>query len=1170
MAQPFNCTDLLIRIGAPLPETGAYPVEATIDGDSFFYGGTLCLDWEKLRQWELDPARYGGELLGELFSEPIARAYERGVAKAQERSGGRLRVRLQIDPKAASLQAVRWERLCHRREGRELPFAVSAQTPFSRFTGMEQGVVHPLTERPIRMVVAISNPSDLQRRGLAQIDLEQEVRSLCQGLGNLRAGNEVTVTINPGRTGLTGALRESLAVAGYHVRDGVTSLTSLLSQLRGCHVFHFLGHGAFRPGSATEAGTAALFLESEDGSSVLVKDTDLVPRLAAASPRPHLVFLAACESARRGEGAIQPFVGLGPKMVEAGVPAVVAMQDKVPMALATDLTRLFYEALLRHGVIDQALNEARWLLYDTHSADWSVPVLFMRAKEGRVFEPNPVRVALAAMVQRTEEAFADAEPPLPIEVVRVTSDQGYLGLERFEQSEEAGVDIGVATREMFQGGETTAARFGALLGREGTARSTHLKFLVGEVAGESLSSAAERLTIPLYADLEGYYRSPEGFGDPFEAFLCGALEAFWPGIVPAEFRSLLDNPSGQTFLFLLDGSDGLSDHQRAIVWDKVYDFVRKHGRHRYLLTCDLHRFAPDQLPVTDVLVAKTISRPRVVAYLKAMRDPAGGALLRALENGRLFDLAGLPWLLVQMLRQTRQDKLPHSRTSVLKNLVDMSLSQVSAEGGKWARADETLQTLARELQFTRRRTLSVDRALEVMAPLRGSREYRLYDLLQDFIEQQLLVRVGQDYVRFAYPAIQSFCCAAAINAMPDWLSVIDDVTATLGRMSRLRWWEDTLVLLSGMTKGVDALVRWVLYGSSFTQGEQVFLAARCIQESGQGKVSEDVLDQVVDALVWRTRTENEPRTQLRSRAIRALGELQIHSAIPHLVSLVVEPVRRNWLGDRAMEFSSVRLAAIGALGQMLEPARAFLREHYPQLDPLFGAWDEGDVAALGKIMTEGEASSASIAAFLLSSLPSRDAVDWLLSAFRSIDVTADTRWALADALSLVDPVSVTREAILPFIDKDAAKAVNLPAGAWRRRAGWYERVVYLIGQVKPADERTDRFLDRCLYEYKDVWLKGRAIRAIGALRRSRYKPLLEQIALGDFQAIPVSDRIKPEETDYLRCLAMETLADIGDEETLRRLRERRGGWTVAMEQAFYRASEEIYWRASSQQGYTSE
>jgi hypothetical protein len=206
----------------------------------------------------------------------------------------------------------------------------------------------------------------------------------------------------------------------------------------------------------------------------------------------------------------------------------------------------------------------------------------------------------------------------------------------------------------------------------------------------------------------------------------------------------------------------------------------------------------------------------------------------------------------------------------------------------------------------------------------------------------------------------------------------------------------------------------------------------------------------------------------------------------------------------------------------------------------------------------------------LSYFPTGDALDRLLSAFRSVDVAAETRWALADALSLVDPVRVTREAILPFIDRETAKAVNLPAEAWRRRAGWYERIVYMIGLVKPMDERTDQFLDRCLYGYKDVWLKGRAIRAIGSLRRSRYKPLLEQIALGAFEAIPVSRKIKPEETNYLRRLAMETLADIGDEESLMLLREHREGWSAAMEPAFYRASEEIYWRASSQQGYTSE
>ena len=67
--------------------------------------------------------------------------------------------------------------------------------------------------------------------------------------------------------------------------------------------------------------------------------------MAGVHPLPQLVFLAACDSAKRPENGANPFVGLAPKLVEKGVPAVVAMQDLVPMDLAHTLTGDFYRRL---------------------------------------------------------------------------------------------------------------------------------------------------------------------------------------------------------------------------------------------------------------------------------------------------------------------------------------------------------------------------------------------------------------------------------------------------------------------------------------------------------------------------------------------------------------------------------------------------------------------------------------------------------------------------------------------------------------------------------------------------------------------------------------------------------------------------------------------------------
>ena len=123
-------TDLLIRIRAPRPNSANPSVEAVIDYDSLFYGGTLELDQQQLLAAEADNQAYGQILMKALFSEPIQRAYDRASAKAKDRTGGRLRIRLQIDNEVAALQAIRWERMVQSYDGQIAPIATATRTPF--------------------------------------------------------------------------------------------------------------------------------------------------------------------------------------------------------------------------------------------------------------------------------------------------------------------------------------------------------------------------------------------------------------------------------------------------------------------------------------------------------------------------------------------------------------------------------------------------------------------------------------------------------------------------------------------------------------------------------------------------------------------------------------------------------------------------------------------------------------------------------------------------------------------------------------------------------------------------------------------------------------------------------------------------------------------------------
>jgi hypothetical protein len=401
--------DILIRIRPQHKESGIYPVEATLDDGSHYENGMLHINQEELRSASAKPdyKSYGLALFDALFSGDIRLAYEKVTGRAESEAEGRVRVRLWIDKDAAELHALPWERLYHMHRVQKVALATSTLTPFSRYTSLPVAEGKQVTERPIRILVAIANPVNLPG-GLVPIPVEEEVANLHQALGDLTRRKEVQVALLPGRTGLSSALRTKLEDGGYLIQDGVTSLDNIVRLLPEYHVLHFLGHGHFRREGQHGQGTAALHLERTDGNWIAVEDDDLVPMLTAAHLMPRLVFLAACESAKRATEAEHPFIGLGPKLVQAGVPAVIAMQDVVPMPLAQQLTADFYRNLLKHGIVDLALNQARLLLFEQEGCDWAIPVLFLRMETGQLFAPLQSDADpewLKAYLQAREEAF---------------------------------------------------------------------------------------------------------------------------------------------------------------------------------------------------------------------------------------------------------------------------------------------------------------------------------------------------------------------------------------------------------------------------------------------------------------------------------------------------------------------------------------------------------------------------------------------------------------------------------------------------------------------------------------------------------------------------------------------------------------------------------------------
>ncbi len=91
-------------------------------------------------------------------------------------------------------------------------------------------------------------------------------------------------------------------------------------------------------------------------------------------------------------GEVRGLTGMAPRLVQAGIPAVVAMRYPIFDDAAITFSREFYRALASGLAVDSAIADARKGLFLAEESKgrtyraWFMPVLFMRASDGSLFD----------------------------------------------------------------------------------------------------------------------------------------------------------------------------------------------------------------------------------------------------------------------------------------------------------------------------------------------------------------------------------------------------------------------------------------------------------------------------------------------------------------------------------------------------------------------------------------------------------------------------------------------------------------------------------------------------------------------------------------------------------------------------------------------------------------
>ncbi|MFQ5595755.1 MAG: CHAT domain-containing protein, partial [Anaerolineae bacterium] len=333
--------------------------------DGSTHAGTLDLDALLARLAELEPvwmsgqpAEYGQTLFNHLFSGAVGFQYAAALGAAGQRG---IRLTLQLDEQAPVLHTVPWERLYHPHGAGWVPLAAAPNVLFSRYlsTGARWGL--PLPAGPLRALIVVSSPYPPDHA--LYVDPDRERTAIAAVLDQFRGRIEYEFLEEP-------ATLE--AIAGK------------LDQGDGFDILHYTGHGVWE----ADEQTAYLILEKPANGSVSpqgVSAAEIAERLRTGRHLPQLIFLAACRSAQ--QSTTDAFRGLGPRLVVAGCPAVVAMQERVEVGVARQFGRQFYSQLLEHGTVDLAVNRARRAVMDDWAWQWAVPVLFMRLPNGLLFRP---------------------------------------------------------------------------------------------------------------------------------------------------------------------------------------------------------------------------------------------------------------------------------------------------------------------------------------------------------------------------------------------------------------------------------------------------------------------------------------------------------------------------------------------------------------------------------------------------------------------------------------------------------------------------------------------------------------------------------------------------------------------------------------------------------------
>lgn len=304
-----------------------------------------------LQASDRDVRMAGSKLFDALFPQQAFHLLKNSLQQV-ERQRKNLRLILHLD--APELMRLPWE-LMHSARLPPGRLAMNRHISLVRFLPLAQPFERKPYHIPLDVLIVVSGPT-----GALMLDVAGEKAKIKKALHLMKWGGDLRLHFCEHAT--LDRLREALE---QHKPD----------------VLHFIGHGQYDENSKS----AALAFEAEDGSAEDVSAETLGEILHDSPVR--LVVLNSCESA--ASSPHDAFAGVAQRLVNVGVPAVIAMQFKILDTTAQLFSAAFYSSLIDNYSIEAAATAARMKIMAKARNDllgWATPVLYMRAKDGEIFK----------------------------------------------------------------------------------------------------------------------------------------------------------------------------------------------------------------------------------------------------------------------------------------------------------------------------------------------------------------------------------------------------------------------------------------------------------------------------------------------------------------------------------------------------------------------------------------------------------------------------------------------------------------------------------------------------------------------------------------------------------------------------------------------------------------